>query len=67
MHTLLKREKSWANTTIHRLTSGVTSRLFADIFAIEALEQKKKMGEEKVEERSKKRGGEKGRMPFSDR
>lgn len=40
MHTLLKREKSWANTPIQRLTPDATSRLFADIFAMDALERK---------------------------
>lgn len=58
MHTLLKREKSWANTPIHRLTSDATSCLFADIFAMDALERKIGGGGEKEEEeRSKKRGG----------
>lgn len=58
-HPLEKREKL-ANTPIHWLTCDVTSCLFADIFAMEALEQKKKkkMGEEKEEDRSKKRRGE---------
>lgn len=54
MHTLLKREKSWANTPIHGLTCDATSCLFADIFffAMEALEQKReeKMVEEMEED-----------------
>lgn len=65
MHTLLKREKSWANTQIHMLTCGVTSRLFADIFALEALEWKKKWGDRREEEDiSKKPGGGKGECLF---
>lgn len=58
MHTLLKREKSWANTAIHRLTSDATSCLFADIFAMDALERKN-WGRGR-----KKRGGEKGECLF---
>lgn len=50
MHTLLKREKSWANTPIHGLTSDATSCLFADIFAMDALEQKIGGGEGRREE-----------------
>lgn len=57
MHTLLKREKSLANTAIHRLTSDVTSRLSADIFAMDALERKIGGGQKKEEERGKKREG----------
>lgn len=66
MHTLLKREKSWANTPIQRLTPDATSRLFADIFR-NGRTWTKKLGEEKREEKSKKRGGRGGgggRMPF---
>ena len=40
MHTLLKREKSWGNGVIHRVTPKATSSLFADIFAMDALERK---------------------------
>lgn len=50
MHTLLKREKSWANTAIHRLTPDTTSSLFADIFAMDALERKIGGGERSGEE-----------------
>lgn len=56
MHTLLKREKSWANTAIHGLTWDATPRLFADIFAMEGTSTKN-WGVEKEEERSKNRGG----------
>lgn len=63
MHTLLKREKSWANTAIHTLTPDATSSLFADILAMDALERKK-WGEEKEEERSKEKGGKKGECLF---
>lgn len=59
MHTLLKREKSWANTPIQRLTPDATSRLFADIFR-NGRTWTKKLGEEKREEKSKKRGGRGG-------
>lgn len=64
MHTLLKREKSQANTSIHKLTSEVTPCLLADIFAMEALERKKKNEGGKEEERRKKTGGGKGECLF---
>lgn len=52
MHTHLKRKKSWANTAIHGVTPDATSSQFADIFAMDALERKKKnWGEENGEER----------------
>lgn len=62
MHTLLKREKSKANTPIHGLTCEATSWLFADIFfAMEALEQKR---EKKWWRRSGEGGGVQGECLF---